>query len=102
MRKGFATLVAMLGCLAYLNAQTTRDAIHLAPNGKGWGVERKVSRGAGASSKKPATANGISYHGGPVMRANSVNVYFIWYGNWTNGPKSSDSQTTVSLMDALF
>jgi hypothetical protein len=27
---------------------------------------------------------------------------YMWYGNWTNGPKTSDSQTTVNLMDALF
>jgi len=36
------------------------------------------------------------------MHANPVNVYFIWYGIWTNGPRPSDSQTTVNLMDALF
>jgi hypothetical protein len=102
MRKGLVTLVAMFGCLAYLNAQTARDAVHLAPNGKGWGVELKVSKGAGTSANKPAAANGISYHGGPVMRANSVNVYFIWYGNWTNGAKPSDRQVTVNLLDTLF
>lgn len=28
-------------------------------------------------------ANGISYHGGPVMTAAAgTNVYYIWYGNW--------------------
>ena len=102
MRKARITLVVMYGCLAYLNAQTARDAVHLAPNGKGWGVERKASRGAGTSANQPAAANGIGYHGGPVMRANSVNVYFIWYGNWTSGPNPSDSQTTVNLLGALF
>jgi hypothetical protein len=102
MRKALVTLVVVFGCLTYVNAQTARDAVHLAPNGKGWGVERKVSIGAGTSASKPATANGISYHGGPVMRAHSVNVYFIWYGNWTNGAAASDSQNTVTLMDALF
>jgi hypothetical protein len=102
MRKSFVTLVVMFGCWAYGNAQTARDAIHLAPNGKGWGVERKISMEAGTSAGKPVSTNGISYHGGPVMRAHVVNVYFIWYGNWTNGPKPSDSQTTVNLLDALF
>ncbi len=29
-----------------------------------------------------AAANGISYHGGPVMTA-PVNVYYIWYGAWS-------------------
>lgn len=102
MRKGFVTLVVMLGCLASLNAQTAIDATHLVPNGKGWGVERKVSKGAGTAGNRPATTNGITYHGGPVMRANSVNVYFIWYGNWTSGPAASDTRTTVNLLNILF
>lgn len=29
------------------------------------------------------TGNGIDYHGGPVMLG-PHNIYFIWYGNWTN------------------
>jgi hypothetical protein len=102
MRKGLITFIVMVGCLAYLNAQTTRDAVDLAPNGKGWGVERKVSSGKRAAAKKAVTTNGMSYHGGPVMRASMVNVYFIWYGNWTNGPKPSDSRTTVNLLNILF
>jgi len=32
----------------------------------------------------------------------TVNIYLIWYGNWTNGPHASDSQTTVSLIDSLY
>ena len=92
----------MVGCLTTLSAQTVRQAVHLTPNGKGWGVERKVPADAGTATNKPASTNGILYHGGPVMRANTVNVYFIWYGNWTNGPKTSDRQHTVSLLDILF
>jgi len=102
MRKALFTLLVTVGCVTGLNAQIVRDAIHLAPNGKGWGVERNVSTEAGTSANKPASTNGITYHGGPVMRANSVNVYFIWYGDWTNGPKTSDRQRTVSLLDILF
>jgi hypothetical protein len=102
MRKGWATLLVILGCCTYLNAQTTRDAVDLAPNGKGWGIERKASDETGSEAKKAVTTNGITYHGGPVMRANVINVYFIWYGNWTNGPKPSDSRTTVNLLNILF
>jgi hypothetical protein len=101
MRKGWASII-VLGGVAHLSAQIAVDATHLTPTGKGWGVERKVSSNAGTSASKPASTNGITYHGGPVMHANPVNVYFIWYGNWTNGPKPSDSQTTVNLMDAFF
>jgi hypothetical protein len=33
--------------------------------------------------------NGISYHGGPIITG-TVNVYIIWYGNW-----SGNSATTI-------
>jgi hypothetical protein len=102
MRKGWVTALVTFGCLTYLNGQIAKEAVHLTPNGKGWGIELDVPREAGTSGKKPASTNGIIYRGGPVMRTNRVNVYFIWYGNWTSGPKTSDSQTTVNLMDALF
>ena len=52
------------------------------------------------------SGNGIDYHGGAVMTPTSgdgiVNLYFIWYGNWTNGPRASDSQNTRDLLSALF
>ena len=34
------------------------------------------------------TGNGIDYHGGPIMPG-TVNLYYIWYGNW--GGKSAVS-----------
>src|SRR5579864_5394311 len=43
---------------------------------------------SGAPSQSPVsdvatTGNGIEYHGGPVM-SSPHNIYFLWYGNWTN------------------
>ena len=40
----------------------------------------------GAAPSQPVvTYNGIQYNGGPVMnQVNGVNVYLIWYGNWSN------------------
>jgi hypothetical protein len=102
MRKEWVTLVVMVGCLTQLSAQMAKQAIHLTPNGKGWGVEAEAPKEAGTSGNNPVAGNGISYHGGPVMRSSSVNLYFIWYGNWTNGPKASDRQITVTLLDTLF
>jgi hypothetical protein len=102
MRQRWVTLLVTFGCLTHLSAQIAKEAIHLSPNGKGWGVKAEVSEGAGTSGNKAAATNGISYHGGPEMRANPVNVYFIWYGNWTNGPKASDNRTTVNLLNILF
>lgn len=46
------------------------------PDGKGYGV-REDRPGI----ETVVTGNGIDYHGGPVMKG-TVNVYYIWYGNW--------------------
>jgi hypothetical protein len=96
MRKGFLTLVFLLTCFCYLNAQNTRDASQMVPSGKGYGVPSNDSL-----HYTVITGNGINYHGGPVMPG-TVNIYFIWYGNWTNGPHPSDSQTTVNLINSLY
>jgi hypothetical protein len=78
-------------------AGVTRNADHLVPTGKGWGEAN-----ANPHRNPPATSpSGISYHGGPIMPG-SVNAYFIWYGNWSSGPKPSDSGSTVSLLSNLF
>jgi hypothetical protein len=49
-------------------------------------------RPIGALPLKPiplaANSNGIGYSGGPVM-SNGINVYFIWYGNWSNNPATN-------------
>lgn len=34
------------------------------------------------SSKEASVDNGILYHGGPIM-VGTVNVYYIWYGDWS-------------------
>jgi hypothetical protein len=36
----------------------------------------------------PATSNGISYHTGPIIQG-TVNVYYIWYGNWSGNSATS-------------
>jgi hypothetical protein len=98
MRKSLLTIFVVLVCLVAMNAQLTRDASHMVPTGKGWGVQNPAAPPIGDTV---ITGNGINYHGGPVM-ANTVNVYLIWYGNWTNGTHSSDSQTTVNLINSLY
>jgi len=72
-----------------LSAQQVRQDNNdddLAPTGKGWG-ERQVH--SQANKARPRANNGISYHGGPIMSA-TKNVYYIWYGNWSN-----NSATTI-------
>jgi len=63
------------------------------PNGKGMGTLLNPGNGNGGEAKAAqpgsGTNNGIFYHGGPVMLG-TVNVYYIWYGNW-----SGNSATTI-------
>jgi hypothetical protein len=55
------------------------------PNGRGYIVKDQK----GLAKPSGGGTNGISYHGGPVMLG-TVNVYYIWYGNW-----SGNSATTI-------
>jgi hypothetical protein len=43
------------------------------------------------------TGNGINYHGGPVLKANPVKYYIVWYGNWAG--TGSNTAATVSLVE---
>src|SRR5262249_23105367 len=56
----------------------------LAPNGRGNTVKWAKTPGGAKSG-----ANGISYHGGPVMLGTN-HIYYIWYGNW-----AGNSATTI-------
>lgn len=82
-------------CSGPLFADDNKD---IQPNGKGIGTiqhhgntgtdlgSNEASNGVG---KQKTGANGIIYHGGPVILG-TTNVYFIWYGNW-----SGNSATTI-------
>jgi hypothetical protein len=72
------------------------ESVDMAPTGKGWGQLRGTggkeiasfpgnsSTGKARPSSGGSSNNGISYRGGPVMvDPSGVNVYYIWYGNWT-------------------
>jgi hypothetical protein len=64
------------------------------PTGKGIGI---VNQWAKSSSPPSSTSNGIVYHGGPVMHG-TVNLYYIWYGNWTG---NTAQQILVDLANGL-
>jgi hypothetical protein len=101
MKAKFLLVVFLAICTVSLNAQLTQDSGNMVPSGKGFGIPDL----AGPIGEVPAytvtQGNQINYHGGPIMPG-TVHIYFIWYGNWTNGPKKSDSQTTVNLIDILY
>ena len=48
----------------------------------------------GQAASATPKSNGINYNGGPIFDdANGINVYFIWYGNWSN---DTAAQTIVT------
>jgi hypothetical protein len=92
----FTLFVITVTSTVYLSAQATRDSDDLVPTGKGWGekVEHAPRRDAKVhGGARARCANGICYHGGPVMTG-TPNVYYIWYGSWTS--------STVSLLEGLI
>jgi hypothetical protein len=81
------TAILLAGCTGETPVDESDSALgELRPTGKGYLVRNENGnphKGGGGGS------NGISYHGGPVMNG-TVNVYYIWYGNW-----SGNSGTTI-------
>jgi hypothetical protein len=47
-------------------------------------------------ASRPSRGTGISYHGGPLI-LNGVNVYLIWYGNWSG---NSATQIVTDFVSA--
>ena len=81
---------AMLLFVCSLNAQTVRNDNNgrdLKPTGKGWGERDLTPVDPAQQGSILPPANGISYHGGPVMTT-TKNVYVIWYGTWSSTAKS--------------
>jgi len=95
------TLLLSLTAFVCSSAQTARHASHLVPNGKGWAEASVEQLPEHLSLPKKTLTNGISYHGGLIM-PDGVNLYFIWYGNFVNGPALSDSVRTQDLLSVLF
>ena len=59
------------------------------PDGRGNRNRETPPRNAkGESGGAVVTGNGISYHGGPVMHG-TVNIYYIWYGDWSQDTKAN-------------
>jgi len=101
MKAKFLLVLLLAVCTVSLNAQVAQEATDMVPSGKGYGVPAIPGSVPGGSGFAVTLGNGINYHGGPIMPG-TPHIYFIWYGNWTNGPKPSDSQQTVNLINILY
>jgi hypothetical protein len=90
MRTSLALCSAILlaGCTGELPVDESQSELQgdLHPNGRGYltreaHAAKPVGGGGGGG-------NGIFYHNGPVMLG-TVNIYYIWYGNWSGNSATS-------------
>lgn len=98
------TFLFLMLAVNFVAAQAIRpdaaDTLHAVPDGKGGQIGEFLP--SQPSNGAVVQGNGINYHGGPVLAGNPVPIYIVWYGNWTNGAKLSDSQATVTLVETFL
>jgi hypothetical protein len=90
----FVLVAAAAAVATPLGATTPQQSltIHVMPNNAAPHTavpNRIVPNGGRFITPDVVTGNGISYNGGPIMSGN-INVYLIWYGNW-----SGNTATTI-------
>lgn len=104
VRLAFVFLFVLLAA-NFMAAQGLREG---APGSLDRVPDGQHGQGAGVLPAAPigtavVQGNGINYHtGGTVLKGNPVPIYIIWYGNWTNGPKPSDSPLTQNLIQTFL
>lgn len=89
------TAITLAGCSNDSTATDETEAdisSDLRPDGKGALTAEAHASKAAMEAVLPAArvtrGNGISYHGGPIITG-TVDIYYIWYGNWgTNTAKT--------------
>jgi hypothetical protein len=89
---GITTKSLLLGALLLPMAALAQNEIHHGPDipadGRGNLIRQLPPRGQAGTGGSVVQGNGISYHNGPVMR-DGVNIYYIWYGDWTQDPTAN-------------
>ena len=92
----FVFLILAMNFMAAQKPLTNPDG-DLVPNGKHGNPTQTAAPVPGPIGDTVVTGNGISYHGGPVLKSNPVPIYLIFYGNW-NGT-GSNTAASVSLIE---
>ncbi len=90
-----ASVLSLAGCSGgepAVDESSSALTDDLRPDGKGAltrdAHQAKEAMQAILPAARTAASNGILYHGGPIMTG-TVDVYYIWYGNWgTNSAKT--------------
>jgi Phosphate-induced protein 1 conserved region len=83
MRCASLILLALLGTVCLAQTGSGLQVVNVMPL-----INRNsTANPPSAPSHLTAGLNGIQYHGGPVLNnLQGVNVYLIWYGNWSGDP----------------
>jgi len=109
-RAATTVIAAAAAALAFTTAPATAAASHDS-GASGTNTHKQITPARGSSTAprdsstqgqngkaghKPAsTNNGISYHGGPLLLG-TTNVYYIWYGDWTQDPAAQPILTDLA------
>jgi hypothetical protein len=104
MRHGLVFLLVVLAA-NFLVAQKLKQHVDNpgqtqmdpSPTGHNPSAVSELMERATPTGQAVVTGNGINYHGGPVLKANPVPIYIIWYGNWSG--TGSNTAATVSLVE---
>jgi hypothetical protein len=94
MRQALTVIATAALALASLSASAggiNAEGQEMRPSGKGFGIPetRPDMLEMAKKALKTATAQ-IKYHSGPVMTSTGgLNVYLIWYGNWSGNTGTS-------------
>ena len=83
-------MAILLFCVSAHAGVVNNSNSDLRPTGKGYGIAQLPLNSTSFANIAPAGANpkgptgyGINYHGGPIING-TTNIYYIWYGNWSN------------------
>ncbi|PYQ63313.1 MAG: hypothetical protein DMF53_10500 [Acidobacteria bacterium] len=80
------TVYGIMTAAANAQAVSPGGGHDVVPTGKGgWNLPAAsdlAKRGRPKPPPPPTANNGINYHNGPVMLG-TVNIYYIWYGDWS-------------------
>ena len=85
-------LITTFALALSVHAEDGLNRMKISPDGRGNRV-----RNASPVVPKPlgvVTGNGINYHGGRVLH--TVNVYYIWYGDWSQDTAANSILTTYA------
>lgn len=87
----------LVWCGSVYSQVINRHGVPLVPDGKGY-VRPGKKKLIGPRVAPVASGYGITYHGGKVMDG-TVNIYYVWYGNWAGNTATTILSDIVTGLD---